>query len=282
MTLARRWLSRLVNPGGAPSAEALRTAVSGRTVLITGGSFGIGEAAAHRFAAAGAKVLLVARSADKLDQVVAAIRASGGTAEAWPADLVDPTASAALGRRILEAHGSVDVVVNNAGKSIRRSLAASWERFHDVERTIGVNYLGPVQLLLTLLPAMCRRHQGHVVNVSTIGVRIAPGPRWGAYQASKGAFDTWFRSVAGELEAEGVSTTSIYMALVHTRMSAPTPSLRGLPGLTADEAAGLVARAVTSRPRTLAPWWVTPAELLSVVLRRPLERSFVVAAGVSP
>jgi short-subunit dehydrogenase len=269
-SIATRALSRLVNPGGAPSAEALRAAVVGQTVLVTGASYGIGEAVARRLAGAGARVLLVARSADRLEQLAGELRAGGGAAEAWPADLCDPDAVAALARSLLEANGAVDVIVNNAGKSIRRSLALSFGRPHDAERTMGVNYLGPVRLLLALLPEMCARRRGHVVNVSTIGVRIAPGPRWGAYQASKAAFDIWLRSVAPELELEGVATTSIYMALVYTRMSAPTPSLRRAPGLTPDQAAGLVARAIVTRRRTLAPWWLLPAELLSVGLRGPL------------
>ena len=265
-----RWLSRFVNPGGAPSDAALRAAVAGKTVVVTGASFGIGEATARRLGAAGARVILVARTADRLERLAAAIAADGGVAEAWPADLCDVEATAGLGRRLNEAHGAVDIVVNNAGKSIRRSLALSYDRFHDVQRTAGVNYLGPVRLLLALLPAMCARGRGQVVNVSTIGVRIAPGPRWGAYQASKAAFDVWLRSVGPELEAEGVRTTSIYMALVHTRMSAPTPSLRRAPGISPEGAAGLVARAIVAQPRQIAPWWLLPAELGSVGLRGPI------------
>jgi acyl-CoA synthetase (AMP-forming)/AMP-acid ligase II/NAD(P)-dependent dehydrogenase (short-subunit alcohol dehydrogenase family) len=266
-----RVLSWVVNPGGAPSPARLRAAVAGKTVLITGASSGIGEATAHLLAAAGARVLLVARSRDRLDQVAAAVRARGGAAEVHPADLADAAAVVALGRHLLETYGPIDVVVSNAGKSIRRSVALQYDRFHDFERTIGVNYLGPVRLLLALLPAMRQRRSGQVVDVSTFGVRVSPGPRWGAYQASKAAFDTWFRSMGVEARTDGVTTTSIYMPLVYTPMSAPTPSLRGLPGLYPAEAAGLVARAIVRRPRSIAPWWLLPAELASVLLRRPVE-----------
>jgi NAD(P)-dependent dehydrogenase (short-subunit alcohol dehydrogenase family) len=119
---------------------------------------------------------------------------------------------------------------------------------------------------------MRERGAGHIVNVSSVGVRVPPGPRWGAYQASKGAFDMWLRSVAPELHADGVDVTTIYMGLIHTRMSAPTPSLRNVPGLTPDQAADIVAKAIIERPRTIAPWWLWPAEVTTVLLREPLER----------
>jgi acyl-CoA synthetase (AMP-forming)/AMP-acid ligase II/NAD(P)-dependent dehydrogenase (short-subunit alcohol dehydrogenase family) len=266
-----RALSWVLNPHGAPSARRLRAAISGKRVLITGASFGIGAASARLFAAAGATVLLVARSRNELEALAAAIRASSGAAEAYPADLTDPSEVAALAAQLVAAHGPVDVVVNNAGKSIRRSIALQTDRFHDYERTIGVNYLGPVRLLLALLPAMRHRKSGQIINVSTFGVRVPPGPRWGAYQASKSAFDVWFRGMGVEVRGDGVRTTSIYLPLVYTRMSAPTPSLRGLPGLTPEQAAGLIARAVVRQPRVIAPWWLFPTELLSVVFRRPME-----------
>jgi acyl-CoA synthetase (AMP-forming)/AMP-acid ligase II/NAD(P)-dependent dehydrogenase (short-subunit alcohol dehydrogenase family) len=260
-----------LNPHGAPSLSRLRKKVDGKIVLITGASFGIGEAAARLLASAGAKVLLVARSKEQLEAVAGEIRAAGGTAEAHPADLMDSEAVAELAHRLLETHGSIDIVVNNAGKSIRRSVALSYDRFHDYQRTIGVNYLGPVRLLLALLPGMRQRRSGQIINVSTFGVRVPPGPRWGAYQASKAAFDTWFRSMGIEARSDGVTTSTLYLPLVYTRMSAPTPSLRGMPGMYPEQAAGLIARAIVRKSRTIAPWWLWPAELAGVVVRRPIE-----------
>ncbi|MGZ3442075.1 MAG: SDR family NAD(P)-dependent oxidoreductase [Polyangia bacterium] len=264
-------LSRLVNPGGAPSKTALRRAIAGKTVLVTGASFGIGEACAQALGAAGAHVLLLARSRDRLATLAERIRSAGGAATPYPIDLSDVDAVAAMASRILEAHGAVDVLVSNAGKSIRRSLALSDDRFSDVERTIGVNYLGAARLVLALLPSMRARKRGHLINIATIGSRVPPGPRWGAYQASKTAFDVWFRSAGLEARLDGVAATSIYMALVYTRMSAPTPIFRRLPGLQPAEAAGLVARAIVERPRVIAPWWIYPAELVGVALRDPLD-----------
>jgi acyl-CoA synthetase (AMP-forming)/AMP-acid ligase II/NAD(P)-dependent dehydrogenase (short-subunit alcohol dehydrogenase family) len=270
-SLRTRVASWLLNPRGAPSLSRLRAAVGGKTVLITGASFGIGEATARLLASAGAKVLLAARSQEQLELVAAAIRSQGGTAEVHRIDLTNADAVADLARRLLDGHGSIDIVVNNAGKSIRRSVALSTDRFHDFERTIGVNYMGPVRLLLALLPEMRRRRSGQIVNVSTFGVRVPPGPRWGAYQASKAAFDTWFRSMGIEARSDGVVTSTIYMPLVYTRMSAPTPTLRGLPGLYPEQAAGLVARAIVRKSRIIAPWWLLLAELFGVLFRRPVE-----------
>jgi acyl-CoA synthetase (AMP-forming)/AMP-acid ligase II/NAD(P)-dependent dehydrogenase (short-subunit alcohol dehydrogenase family) len=269
-SLPTRFFSWLLNPGGAPSPARLRRAVAGKTALITGASFGIGEACARLLAAAGARVLLVARSREELERIAASIRAAGGQADVYPTDLTNTAAVANLGKQLLEVHGPVDIVVSNAGKSIRRSVALSYDRFHDFERTIGVNYMGPVRLLLALLPSMRRRRSGLIVNVSTFGVRVPPGPRWGAYQASKAAFDSWFRSMGVEARSDGVITSSIYLPLVYTRMSAPTPSLRGLPGMYPEQAAGLVARAIVRQPRSIAPWWLWPAELFSVVFRNPI------------
>src|SRR5262249_51645782 len=138
-------------------------------------------------------------------------------------------------------------------------------------RTIDVNYLGPVRLLLTLLPDMRERGQGHIVNISTWSLRVPPAPRWSAYEASKAAFDVWLRAVATEIAGDGVTTTSIYMPLVHTRMSAPTDFSR-VPGLTADEAADLVCHAVTARPREISPWWSAPLQAWSELTRGSAQR----------
>ncbi len=269
----RRVASRVVNPGGAPSATKLRAAVAGQTILVTGASHGIGRHTAIRLARAGATVLLVARSTDVLEELAEQLRADGGTAFAYPADLSDPDeAIPALAAQILADHGPPDVIVNNAGKSIRRAIDRSYDRFHDFTRTADLNYLGPVRLLLALLPAMRERGSGHVVNVSTVGVLLPPTPRWSAYQASKAAFDVWLRAVAAEMHEDGVTTTSLYMALVHTRMSAPTDDFKLVPGLSPDEAAGLVCHAIVDRPSAITPWWVTTAALIDTAARGTSDR----------
>lgn len=271
MNLVAKAFDKIANPPRVSDPDRLRAAVSGKTVLVTGASYGLGEAFARKLGAAGATVLVVARSAERLEALAASINAGGGRAVAYPADLTDETAMAALAKRLTENHGPMDVIVSNAGKSIRRSLHLQYDRPQDFERTIGVNYLGPVRLLLALLPAMRHRGSGHIVSISTLGVRTPPAPRWGAYVASKSAFDVWLRSVAPELRADGVHVTSVYMTLMHTRMSAPTPILRRLPGLSPEQAADIVAKAVIERPRTVQPWWVWPVEVSALLLPGPLE-----------
>ncbi|HEY5816204.1 MAG TPA: SDR family NAD(P)-dependent oxidoreductase [Solirubrobacterales bacterium] len=261
----------LVNPPSALDEGELRAAVAGKTVLVTGASYGLGEATARRLGGAGATVLLTARSGERLEEIAAEIRAAGGDAHTRAADLTDVASVEALAEWVPAEHDHVDIVVSNAGKSIRRSLELSYDRFHDFERTVGINYLGPVRLLLALLPSMRARGGGQIVNVSTIGARIAPGPRWGAYQASKSAFDIWLRSVAPELRGDGIAVTSVYMALIHTRMSAPTPIYRHVPGQTPEGAAATVCRAIVRRPRSIAPWWSPVADVATTVARTPWD-----------
>lgn len=271
MNVAAKAIDVLTNPARISDPDRLRRTVSGKTVLVTGASYGVGEATARKLAAAGATVLAVARSADRLHDLVASVTAGGGEAVAYPADLTDEAAVSALTKQITDEHGAVDIVVSNAGKSLRRSLHHQYDRPHDFERTIDINYLGPIWLLLGVLPAMRECGRGHIVNVSSVGVRVPPGPQWGAYQASKGAFDRWLRSVAPELHADGVEVTSVYFALVRTRMIEPTPILTRLPGLAPDEAADVIAKAVIERPRAIAPPWMGPVELSSVLLAGPAE-----------
>jgi acyl-CoA synthetase (AMP-forming)/AMP-acid ligase II/short-subunit dehydrogenase len=262
--------------GRGPRERRLRAAVAGRTVLVTGASEGIGAATAHRLAAAGATVLLVARTAERLERVRDEIEAAGGRAFVHPADLSSPEAAAALAADLVARHRRIDVVVSNAGRSIRRPVADTADRFHDILRTIGLNHLGPVQLLLVLLPAMRATGGGHVVNVSTAGLSMHT-PNWSAYHSSKAAFDTWLRSAAVELRRDRVTVSTVYLNLVRTRMSAPTPHYRRVPMMSADEAAGIVCRAVAHR-RSWQPWWARLGAVVSAAAPRTVER--VLAGGL--
>jgi NAD(P)-dependent dehydrogenase (short-subunit alcohol dehydrogenase family) len=220
----------------------LEAALGGKRVLVTGASSGIGRASALRLAAAGAHLLLVARSAEKLREVRDEIERGGGVAHVFPADLADLACCAALVKEVLSAHGGVDVLVNNAGRSIRRSLALSQERFHDFQRTMQLNYFGALKLVLGFLPAMRAQRHGHIVNVSSIGVQTNP-PRFSAYVASKAALDAFSRVAASELLEDGIRITTVYMPLVRTEMIAPTTIYRAFPTLSPSEAAELVCRA---------------------------------------
>ena len=218
---------------GATSAgvsdRRLREAVAGKIVLVTGASSGVGEATALRLGAAGATVLLVARRAELLEEMPRRDRARRRQRVRLPMRPRRYRAVGELVSTVLEHHGHVDVVVSNAGLSIRRWVSESYERFHDIERTINVNYLGPVRLLLGLLPSMRERGSGHIVNVATIGVDFPP-MRWSAYIASKAAFETWLSGVAPEIRADGVTTTSIHLQLVRSPMLGPFRMWNYIPG----------------------------------------------------
>jgi acyl-CoA synthetase (AMP-forming)/AMP-acid ligase II/NAD(P)-dependent dehydrogenase (short-subunit alcohol dehydrogenase family) len=256
--------------GPGVSDSRLRDAAGGKVVLITGASSGVGRATARRLGSAGATVLLVARRDEVLDEVRDEIVAGGGSAFVHPCDMGDPDRAGALAADVLAQHGRVDVVVSNAGVSIRRWISQSYDRFDDVERTINVNYLGPVRLLLGLLPSMRERGSGHIVNVGTVGVDYPP-LRWSAYIASKAAFETWLGGVGPEVRADGVSTTSIRLQLVRSPMLGPFRMWNYLPGMSTEEAAAIVARAIVARPRVIAPIWSRIGGPFNQLLQRPLE-----------
>lgn len=248
----------------------LRAVLAGRTVCITGASFGIGESVALLLADAGARLMLIARTADKLEQVQQQVRQRGGQAEIFACDLTDPAAVQQLLQQLSELPGGIDILISNAGKSIRRSLFDSVDRFHDFTRTAALNYLAPVQLVLGMTPLLLSSG-GQVINVSAINVLLIPPPKWSAYQASKAAFDQWFRSIGPELNSRGVATTSIYLPLVRTRMIEPTTHYRRYPAMQPEQVACVICRAIVSRRRSYKPWWMPVAEVICLLLRWPIE-----------
>ncbi|MGS2808344.1 SDR family oxidoreductase [Nocardia sp. MW-W600-9] len=242
-------------PAGGP--------LTGRHVLITGASSGIGRAAALAVAAKGAMVLLLARRESELDEVVMEIRAAGGEAFGYPCDITDAEAVDRTVKDILAEHGHVDMLVNNAGRSIRRSLHRSTDRVHDFDRTMAVNYIGAVRLVLALAPQMRERRFGHIVNVSSSAVQVAP-PRYAAYAASKAALDKFTEVAAVEMMSDGVTFTTIHMPLVDTPMSAPSKNYEVFPSRSADWAAAVVVRALVERPRRIDTPAGTAGELGSL------------------
>ena len=232
----------------AVQGRTLEDAAVGRTVLITGGSSGIGAAAAKKIADAGAQVVLVARTPENLEKVADDIRADGGTAHVYPCDLSDMDAIAAMADKVLADLGGVDMLINNAGRSIRRSLALSYDRIHDYQRTMQLNYLGAVQLILKFIPGMRERGFGQIINVSSVGVQTR-APRFGAYIASKAALDSLCDALQAEVVNEDVKFTTVHMALVRTPMISPTKMYDKFPALTPDQAAGVITDAIVHRPR---------------------------------
>jgi len=225
--------------------------VRGKVVLVTGGSSGIGKATAMMMAKAGAKVIVVARKQAELDETKKEIEADGGTAFTYACDLADWPEAEKLCKQVLADHGAVDVLVNNAGRSIRRSIALSYDRFHDFERCMQLNYFGSLKMILGLLPKMAERRKGHIINISSIGV-LTNAPRFSAYVASKAALDAFSRCAAAEFNDTGVAFTTINMPLVRTPMIAPTKIYESVPTITPEDAADMVKQAIIYRPQRIA------------------------------
>lgn len=265
----RAGLARLVRRVTGDSASPL----AGRTVMVTGATSGIGEATSYAVARRGGEVLLVARRADELDRVRSRIEAGGGRAASYVTDLSDGAAVDALVERVLAEHGAVDYLVNNAGRSIRRSLALSHDRFHDFERSMAVNFFGPARLTLGLLPAMRAQRFGHVVNIVTWGNQVK-APKFAAYIASKSALDVFGRILGREAWFDNVTCTNMRVALVATDMIAPTEAYRGLRAESPEHCAERVVRALEDRPVTVDGLAGSVAEVLNLVAPRLSDRIF--------
>ena len=239
--------------------------LDGKRVLLTGASSGIGASAAERFARHGATVVAVARRKDLLDEVVGRIEDGGGTAIAIPCDLSDMDAVDALVADVEQRLGGVDILVNNAGRSIRRPLAESLERWHDVERTMVLNYYSPLRLIRGIAPGMLQRGDGHIINISTWGVFSEASPLFSVYNASKAALSAVSRVVETEWGAKGVHSTTLYYPLVATPMIAPTKAYQGMPALTPREAADWMVTAARTRPVRIAPRIAVFAKALDTI-----------------
>jgi NAD(P)-dependent dehydrogenase (short-subunit alcohol dehydrogenase family) len=256
-------------------------AVNGKTVLITGASSGIGKAAAIKIAAAGGIPLLVARTQEKLEETKAEIEAAGGTAYLYTADLADMESLDAMLGKVFSEHPGVDVLVNNAGRSIRRSIKLSYDRFHDFERTMQLNYFGAIRLILGVMPHMTERKTGHVINVSSIGVQTNP-PRFAAYVASKSALDAFTRIAGTEVIGDGVHFTTIHMPLVRTPMIAPTKMYDSFPTITPDEAADMICEAIRSKPKGINTRLGTFGEVAYALAPKAVDQILHMAYKVFP
>ena len=250
--------------------RSLRGTVAGKVVLVTGGSSGIGLAAAVKFAKAGAITLICARDAAKLEEAKQQILAEAGPdakVVVYSADIADEASCKALVETLTAEHGGVDYLINNAGRSIRRAIEASYERFHDYERTMQLNYFGALRITMGLLPGMVARRKGHVVNISSISV-LVNAPRFSAYVASKAALDAWTRCAASEYADQGVSFTTVNMPLVRTPMTAPTKIYDNMPLLSTDDASDLIVQACVDKPVRVATRLGVAVELLHAAVPR--------------
>jgi len=256
--------------------RALAKAIKGKTVMITGASSGIGKATALRVGAAGGRVILVARGADALEQTRKEIADIGGMAFVHRCDLSDMSDIERMAKEVLQEHGRVDVLINNAGRSIRRSISLSYDRFHDFERTMQLNYFGAVRLVLTLLPMMRQpspdgRKGGHIINISSIGVQTNT-PRFSAYVASKAALDAFSRCIASEVIDDGIHLTTIHMPLVRTPMISPTKMYDRFPTLTPAEAADMICNAMIHKPKKVGTTLGNVGEIMYTVSPAGVDR----------
>jgi NAD(P)-dependent dehydrogenase (short-subunit alcohol dehydrogenase family) len=229
----------------------LEQAVRGKRVLITGGSSGIGRATALKLAAAGARLALVARDPQKLEAVRAEIETCGKSASIYPCDITDEPACKRLISGVLAEHGGVDILINNAGRSIRRAIEHTYDRFHDYERLMRLNYFAAVRMTLGFLPAMVAQGAGHVINISSIGV-LSNAARFAGYNASKAALEAFTRCAAAEYRERGVRFTVLNLPLVRTPMVAPTKIYRQFQLIGPEQAAEMACDAIINRPQRLA------------------------------
>ena len=247
--------------------RSLKGTVTGKVVLITGGSSGIGLAAAHKFAEAGATTIICGRDQDKLDEACAEAKAKGYSFIAYSADIADMADCDRFVQLLVDTHGGVDFLINNAGRSIRRAIESSYDRFHDYERTMQLNYFGCLRVTMGFLPGMVANRKGHVVNISSIGV-LTNAPRFSAYVASKAALDAWTRCASSEFADQGITFTTINMPLVRTPMIAPTKIYNNVPTLSPEEAADMIAQACIFKPVRIATRLGITGQLLHALVPR--------------
>lgn len=284
-------LERILFPRTAMDMSRLQHVLKGKTILITGASSGIGEQLALLLGRCDVRLILTARNEERLQAVKAAIEGSNyapgeeavqrrnedptetrrANVSIFSADLRDEDQLEALLDFIRMQPGQPDIVISNAGLSIRRSIFDSLDRAHDFSRTIAINYTAPLRLLLALIPRL-QQAGGHIVNVSTVNMALIPFPYWAAYLSSKAAFDTWFRAAAPELNARGIATTSVYLPLVRTPMIAPTAAYANMPAMSAEHAARWIAKSLYTRKHRSQPWWLPFGQLASIAGRGVWER----------
>lgn len=244
--------------------EKLQSHLTGKTIVITGASSGIGKELAYQLANIQCHLILVARRGALLENIKNDIETQKANVSIFQADLRNEDELANF-LTFLHNQQTLDIIVNNAGLSIRRSIYESLDRYHDFTRTMAINYFAPVKIVLSTIP-MLQKSKGQIINVSTINAKLAPVPYFAAYQASKSAFDVWLRSVLPELHTNNIATTTIYLPLVQTPMIEPTPGYRNVPAMSEKHAAKIICKSMYTRRKKYQPWWLVFGQLASVFL----------------
>ncbi|MFJ7952632.1 SDR family NAD(P)-dependent oxidoreductase [Lysinibacillus sp. NPDC096418] len=263
-------LERLLFPSMYLNIEKLKRTVNGKTIFITGASSGIGEQVAYLLADINVHLILVARREERLATIKEDIEKKTAKVSIFRADLRNAKEMEQLLLFIHQLPNGVDIVISNAGISINRPIKQSLNRYHDFTRTMAINYFAPVQLLLSVIPLL-EKNKGQIINISSINVLLLPIPYWAAYQASKSAFDTWFRSAAPELKVMGISTSTLYLPLVRTPMIKPTVSYEKMPAMCPSHVAKIICRSMYTKKKSYRPWWLTFGQWSSLLFRGILE-----------
>ena len=256
------FLSNVLFPIFKPDFSRLAQRLHHKTIIITGASYGIGEALSYILADIDCRLILLARTTEKLQTIQQQLSAKKAQIEIFPIDLRNNEQIDHFLNHI--EHNQIDILINNAGHSIRRPIMQSLHRLHDFERTMQLNYFAPVKLCLALIPKL-QQTLGQIINVSAINVLLAPTVNWAAYQASKTAFDQWLRCASAELENQNIKISTAYLPLVRTRMIEPTKLYDHVPALQPQQAATIICRLLLTRKHHYKPWWTIPAQLASVL-----------------
>jgi len=264
-------LENILFPVRNINEKRLQKRVENKTILITGASYGIGAAMVPILAECAVTLLLVARTEERLAALKKSIDDKACNVKIYAADLRDENEISNLLELWKNENINVDIIINNAGKSIYRKLWNSLDRFHDTQRCSATNYIGPVQLILGVLNGLLQK-EAHIINVSAINVLLPPAVGWSAYQSSKVAFDQWLRCSEAELKAENISVSSIYLPLVRTRMSMVNKNKHSQPAMSKQKAARLITNYIVKRKRTYTPWWFGVVRLFAFIFPGMLYR----------
>jgi short-subunit dehydrogenase len=255
---------KILFPPKKINQKRLEKAIRGKTILITGATYGIGEATAYLLAMAEVHLVLVARSEEKLMFLKNELEKKACLVSIFKADLYEETQVNALNSFLQTEIKKIDVVIHNAGKSIRRSIWDSLERYHDFTRTIRLNYLTPVSITIALLP-MLAESKGHLINISALSILMPPTPYWAAYHASKTAFDQWLQCVAPELKQKNITVSTLYLPLVRTRMISPTKAYENAPAMQPKDVAAVIAKTICKKNKKFfIPWWAYPLTIVGI------------------
>lgn len=257
-------LEKILYPAPSLNNDRLNQAINGKTILITGASYGIGEQTAYMLARNNMNLILVARTESKLLEVKQDLEKQGANVYIFVANLYKEEEVRQLIDNIKRLPHQIDIFISNAGKSICRPLMQSLNRFHDFTRTMSINYYTPVELILALIPDL-KSQKGQIINISAINVLLPPTPYWAAYQASKAAFDNWVKCSKPEFNVNNIAITSVYLPLVRTRMIEPNESYRNVPTMIPETAAKIICRAIIKRNRKYTPWWLVAPRAFSLL-----------------